>query len=577
MVLLTTYYDYELKKTAYKLSGEKGYAKNTTTSLELVSITDTNLEYCTATFKVNVIGDRASSQIIIYDNDNAIPVYYNNTECRYLEWSNQNTNPLQIQIRLTYDTPHKLQAHYLANHRCLQSKSKFIDVFRDLPLTAQTELSLAFGNANRVYTASTNPTLTATLSILDSSENPNANRNQTITFLVDGETNGTATTNNSGVASYTLTNVDIGYHTVTARYDGSEYLFGTETSTNLSKGYQVKILNKPNSVLNDDAITVTASLSDFFDNPISDKSLTFAKTNSSHTSLDATATTDANGVATITMTSSTYLTYATCNGNVCTVPYCIIYSSLEYSENAITYDGKNILVEVMMSEETINGAKGQKTEIYGGVVPYYEHLYPTDVTVTVNGVSETVKTLENGSFIYLYNGTGVGDATVTTSIHNSTDSIEVEDMLQYWRANNVSWNKRYKWIIGEFRELTNGFKLALPKTTGGEANLGIGDGTVLNTDYELSFKVIAENNLEQIGVKQWAMGNPNTFYAHTDTNTPVKNGDVIRAVKENGTLTTYKNDTVISTASANNLYPVIWLEGAKGGYVLFDELKFKVI
>lgn len=577
MVLLTTYYDYELKKTAYKLSGEKGYAKNTTTSLELVSITDTNLEYCTATFKVNVIGDRASSQIIIYDNDNAIPVYYNNTECRYLEWSNQNTNPLQIQIRLTYDTPHKLQAHYLANHQCLQSKSKFIDVFRDLPLTAQTELSLTFGNANRVYTASTNPTLTATLSILDSSENPNANRNQTITFLIDGETNGTATTNNSGVASYTLTNVDIGYHTVTARYGGSEYLFGTETSTNLSKGYQVKILNKPNSVLNDDAITVTASLRDFFDNPISDKSLTFAKTNSSHTSLDATATTDENGEATITMTSSTYLTYATCNGNVCTVPYCIRYSSSEYSENATTYDGKNILVEVMMSEETINGAKGQKTEIYGGVVPYYEHLYPTDVTVTVNGVSETVKTLENGSFIYLYNGTGVGDATVTTSIHNSTDSIEVEDMLQYWRANNVSFNKRYKWIIGEFRELTNGFKLALPKTTGGEANLGIGDGTVLDTDYELSFKVIAENNLEQIGVKQWAMGNPNTFYAHTDTNTPVKNGDVIRAVKENGTLTTYKNDTVISTASANNLYPVIWLEGAKGGYVLFDELKFKVI
>ena len=575
MVLLTEYYDYELKKTAYKLSGEKGYAKNTTTSLELVSITDTNLNYCTATFKVNVIGDRATSQIIIYDNGTLIPVYYNNTEYRYLEWSNQNTNPLQIQIRLTYDTNHKLQAHYLANHRCLQSKSKPIDVFRDLPLTAQTEISLSFNNANRIYTASANPIITATLSILDSSENPNANRNQTITFLVDGTTKGTATTDNSGVASYTLNNVSVGYHTVTARYGGSEYLFGTETSTELSKGYQVKILENPRIVLNNDDVTVTASLTDFFDNPINNTSLTFAKTNGSHTSLSTTGTTDSDGIATLTMDSAKYTTYATLSNNVYTIPYVIRYSASEYSEDITTYDAINMTID--LTDKEYISANKQITEISGLVSPSRNNTFPVDVTIETNGITETVKTDNNGAFTYNYNGTGVGDTIITASINSASDTLELEDMIQYWKANNKSYNKKYKWIIGEFRELTTGFKLALPKNNSGEANLGIGDGTSFDSDYEISFKVIATNNLEQIGIKQWERGDPNSFYGHTDTDTTVANGDVIKAVNENGTMTTYKNGEIISTGESTNLYPVIWLEGGKGGYVLFDEFKFKVI
>ena len=575
MVLLTTYYDYELKKTAYKLSGEKGYAKNTTTSLELISITDSNLNYCTATFKVNVVGDRGESQIVIYDNESVIPVYLNNVEYKYLEWSNQNTSPLQITIRLTYDTQHKLQAHYMANHRCLQSKSRVIDVFRDIPLTAQTEITLAFDNTNRIYTANNNPSVTATLSILDSSENPNANRNQTITFIVDGQTKGTATTNNSGVATYTLNNVNVGYHTVTARYGGSEYLFGTESSSNISKGYQVKILDNPRYVLNNDSITVTASLSDYFNNPQANQTLTFAKTNSSHTSLNATGNTDENGEATITMSSETYLAYATLSSNVYTVPYVIRYSSSEYSANTTTYDAINMTID-LTNNEYISATK-QTTDITGLVSPIRNNTFPVDVTINANDITETVKTDNKGAFTYTYNGVGVGDTTVTASINDASDSVNVEDMIQYWKANNKSLNKKYKWIIGEFRELTNGFKLALPKQSSGEANLGIGDGTSFDYDYEISFKVIATNNLEQIGVKQWERGNPNTFYGHTDTHTTVMNGDVIRAVNENGTMTTYKNDAVISVGDAKNLYPVIWLEGGKGGYVLFDEFKFKVI
>ena len=575
MAILTKYYDYEIKKEAYKLTGEKGYARNTTTLLEFVSVTDTTMDYCTATYKVNVVGDRADSQIVIYDNGVLIPFTYNNTEMNFFEWSNQNTNEATITIKLTYDTTHEIQAKYLGNTRCVPSKSPILSLFEEKPATARTTLALSFNTASRIYTSSDTITCSATLSIVDTSINPNANRNQYVKFYVDGVLNGSSQTNNSGVASYTLSNVSIGYHTVTASYEGSSYLFKSETSSDISKGYKIDVLDYPTYVLNSGDISVTAQLTDFFDNPQSSKTLYLA--NSSNTSLGVSASTNSEGKATITMNSSKYSSIQTGSNNVYTVPYKVRYSANEYSTAISTTNATNMILDLEQNIDYIS-ATNQSVEVSGLVSPLREGVFPVDVTINVNGSTGTVKTDATGKFVYNYLGQGSGDIVLSASINGDNDTVEIEDLLQYWTANNVSYNKRYYSISGEFRELTNGFKLEFPSSLiQGGVSVGIGDGSTFEQDFELSFDVVGSANMTQIGVKQWKKGT-NVTYAYAPTHETVAVGDSIKAISEEGTIKVYKNDVEISSTTALNYYPCIWFEGnKKGAYLLFDNLKLKVI
>lgn len=575
MAILTRYYDYELKKEAYKLAGVKGYVRNTTTLLKLVNIVDTTMDYCTATFKLDVVGDTSESQIVIYDGDSLIKFTYDNTEYTYLDWSNQITSQITITVKLNYETSHNIQARYLGNLHCLQSKSKIVQIFQDKPATARTVLTVAMSNSNGVYNYSQNPSASATLSIVDTSLNPTANRNQTISFYDNGELIGTATTNNSGVATYTFSNMSRGHHIVTATFDGNEYLFGSENNIECSKGYNVEIIEYPRYVLNDDNITVTAQLTNFFGEPFPSKTVYIA--NTSNTSVGVSATTNSDGKATLTMDSAKYLPLATTVNSMKSVPYTVKYTTGDYSESVTTIDSQNMIIEL---DDSINyiSATNQLVEIVGSVTPSRTGLFPIGVDITANGVTETIQTSENGTFKYKYIGQGVGDTTVSASIYDVTDSIDVEDLLQYWRANNTSLNKAYKWIVGEFRELTSGFKLSVvnPEVS---ACVGLGEGiTNFNQDFELSFEIVGSANVTQMGVKQWRVHSTNPSFGHVNTNATVQNGDIIKAICQDGTITTYLNDVVISSRSAGTFYPAIWIKGnVKGAYVLFDNLKFKVI
>ena len=576
LALISTYYDYELKREAFKLSGEKGYVRETSTLFTLQSITNTNINYCTATFKVDVLGDRDTSQVAFYDNDNIIPFYISGTKYDYLEWDTTKSN-VTISFRLSYETSHNIQARYEGNIRCVPSKSKTRSIYRNKPATATTTLSLAFSNTNKIYAYNSDIQCTATLGLVDSSTNSTRVRSQTIKFYVDGVLNGTATTPSDGnTVSYTFSNVGVGLHSISAVYEGSQYLFPCETSSDVSKGAKITILEYPRYVVNDGSITVKAQITSYFDSVLPNRLMSIAT--SDNTSLQAYGTSDSNGVATFTMASSKYLNIATTENNMKSIQYRIKYNDSDYSDVVKTIDAQNMTITLDDAIDYVS-ATNQSVEISGTVTPNRTGLFPLDITMSANGLSEVVRTNNSGAFTYKYKGIGVGDTSVTASINGASDSVNVEDVLQYWNANNTSWNKKYSWIIGEFRELTNGFKLSLPSSSSeGRTVLGLSDGAVVDYDYELSFKIISGVSLIQFGVSQWKKGTSNTEYNHTNTNTLVANGDVIKAVSEDDTFKVYKNNVLISSATSRNYPPSIWFEGnKKGAYILFDNLKYKVI
>lgn len=441
MVRCSIFYDNEKKEQFFMVRGDERYARSTKTILEYVSAVD-DVSHFDCTLSVNVLRDTGEGSIVIYDNEVLTSVLvYDETTSTYVEmdsipWSSL-LNGLTFKVaNLTYDVDHNFTAKYIGNKSCSPSNSSIVTVNR--PDLNRTEAVITVDSTVQ-YVPNTTITKTITLSndLLAS-----YNANQNIVVKYDDTVIDTVTTDENGEASVSIPSGNAGLHTITYDYDGSSHLTTKIVTQDVSVGYDLEIVSCPSVLINQEATQCSIKVTDWFNNPISNKTVT-CKEYTSYTR--GTGSTGTNGIATFNITISYYadvvsthnLSFETENGLV-TTTVTVVYP-----------------VQLATSISPTPLTKGN-TSVYTAL------LFPPveNVPITLSG-SYGQKLYTNSQGVATYNavGTGKGSKTFNASVGNLSDSQTVDDYLQYWEhGNNINMN--YSVSGGTFADLSNYFQLS---------------------------------------------------------------------------------------------------------------------
>lgn len=468
MALLSTYYDYELKREAFKLTGERGYARETDTLLKQVNVTKTTMDYCTVIYSVNVTGDKGSSNVVFYNN-NAIQNFYKVTyngstytisqeESSLLEW-NINTNTEQyIAFRLNYNTENNITAKYLGNNKCVGSISKTNSLMVERPDNATTSITLTSTKQSYVHNESVS--VTAVLNRTSSSLNPNAHKGRTIKFY-DGDTLlGSATaSSSSSTVTKTLNINSNGLHNITAVFEGSNYLYPSEATIQISKGYNIDVTY--DKVWLNNVGSITATVSDYFDNLINECIVycTMGTTQSAETNSSGVATFTNTNPQTQISTMTIETEYGdTSNSFTPTVAYLYDYNIVADP----TIVSSNYATQLTISATARDMSGTEEVNLNG-------------LKVTIpNASPSTVYLNNNGQATSFYYGESAGNVTLTANYGNNvaTKNVTIEDVIQYWEANKNPYNINYSLTNAKLLFLNNGYKFERAGMALATLNLG---------------------------------------------------------------------------------------------------------
>ena len=434
MVNLDVGYDYTIHKRYYIVKGDVGYTKTTDIVLNQQStIIDSTIDYCTVTFTVDVKGDRGSSDIVFYDNGLPIKVIYNGNEVEKLSWNSNIVNPATITMQLSYDTEHNIIARYLGNNSCLASKSRNFNIYRDRPSHYLSEI---------IFSSITSFATGATVSITGTLSADSHYSSQDIKIYVDEELASTVQTGNNGSFTYTNSELEDGIHNIRAVFEGNSYVSYTEQSIAISVGYIMTV--DYDSVWINGIGSITATIKDYLGNPVEDGVVVSCALTGVET---LTATTE-DGVAVLTNDDSQIVVIpplqvtSSLSDSDEFSPRCVYVDSLNFSADE-TITSTNRTVVLSLSAE---GVDLQENPI---------SLEGAKVYLS-NATQEYVQLNSNGSATAYYQGQSRGDMELTATLGDITESINIEDVLQYWNAGGVSYNKEYNIIQGRVMELTNG-------------------------------------------------------------------------------------------------------------------------
>jgi hypothetical protein len=234
--------------------------------------------------------------------------------------------------------------------------------------------------------------------------------NKEVIIYVDGEEYTTSTTDENAQCEITLENLSIGSHTITAEVGTVSGLYGNIASQTIYVGYNVSIISYPATFLNTGTDVVKVQVLDYNNNPVTGVSVSFA---------NDTATTDVDGIATITVSNITEGTYhASCGGDVSSD---IVVDVLDINGLTLTaQDG------VVLGGRNMRGTELLTATLTGDVVSNIPITFSGDISV--NGVQYTDS---DGVASVVYNGTGKGDVMITANFGEYTSSVELEDVIVY--------------------------------------------------------------------------------------------------------------------------------------------------
>ncbi|MCS3490667.1 Ig-like domain-containing protein [Enterobacter sp. SLBN-59] len=248
----------------------------------------------------------------------------------------------------------------------------------------------------------------------------------TVTFTA---TNGavitteSATTDADGIATTTLKNTKAGVSAVTAKVNGNSQSVNT---TFVADGGTATISADNLTVTTDgakadgaDTNAVKAIVTDAKGNLVKDVTVTFTATNGA-TITTASATTDADGIATTTLTNTTAGTAnvtATVNGNSQTVDTTFVAdtpdsgrSSLTATPDTITADGTSVSVITL----TLKDAQGNLIKDRSDV---------EFVSSLANSAVGTVTNKADGTYTANLTGTAAGETSVTVTLDGSAFGV----------------------------------------------------------------------------------------------------------------------------------------------------------
>lgn len=559
MAQLNTIYDKDLKEKIFILKGEERYARTTDCILEEIthesgadvdpetgrrSDWNTHMDYFLLEFRIDVLRDIGASYVTLYDNDEVIGVFDFDTNSHYIDLKYEDVEH-DNRLRFTYDVEHNLYAKYMGNKNCLKSKSKMYTFKEDTP-SAFTS-SITYTGLNDRYIS--DPSISFTVSLV--SEGDVASKTLKV---YDGTTLITTdTTDDNGSISVSLPTMDNGLHSIRTVFDGNEYITASEYVKNVSIGVNVQVIKYPSCVLNSDNLYYIVSATDYHGNPFTNIPMI---TKTSQGTIGVVSRTSSIGRATLTIPNSSFNTFVE-DG---VLKYeCIYFNHPDMGVELSTNWYDNASVAISVRDTIISNSVSTQVVIStnvpepvtGTYIIYSNHPFTTGFT-----------TDEHGAFIMNYMGRGYGDTRFTAEITDSSHSVTIEDVLQYWNSDGKQYNINYNATLGSVTKLSNGWRFNSSREEDRYAC-----SVNLLEDYEhidssLEFTVISASGVNKVFL----------------TPTTVSANDKFRIEKSatNNECKVYKNNQLINTVSLLIQQSIIF-EGNSGCYMVLDKIKQKRI
>ena len=532
MARIKTYYDYEIKKEAFEVLGDVGYTKSTDITLTPIAFSNTMIEHGVQTFTVEVVGEKGTSEIIIFDNDLPIPVTIDGTETDMIVWNYEN-DIVTFTVNLNYDVEHNIRARFKGNDKCLGSKSRLITINEPTPDAYSSTLQ-RYNDSTVNYTPNTSFTVPIEFVSGQTLINPET---KPVEWFINDVSQGTVditvpSNSDRGNTNLSVSGLSAGAYTIRLEFEGDTHSGKTSASFQISVGHILTVTSAPTFIINSQNLTVSARVENYLGTPLSGVGVYVMER---YGDWQYEGTTNSNGECTITCNSGEWSIVT----STFDLEYIVFTSQVElprYSTQVIRNVTVNLTADTLITTQnrqstitaTINGTRNS--------IP---------ITFT-GGITGTYASSEDGLVVRQYQGTSAGDVSVTASITGSSSTLTIEDVLQYWRASNVSYNQSYTVQSGTLQELSNGYKLV----NGGAVKV---NQNILE-NFELTFNIIQANSVyKETSSTGQGTTTKNVTYTNAEIKlfisggitVTVKTGDTVKFVHNNGKYTAYLNNSVI--------------------------------
>ena len=519
---ITTEWDYGLKTEVFVVKGDKGYTHTTDTLLQEVNSRGTSqIEYFTADFSVDVKRDISTSKVVIYDNDEAIPVFINGNQVEMIDWE-QNNQPKVFTVRLGYDVEHKIHAKYLGNKKGLPSKSQTIELFEKLPVLYSTEIErttdtsqfdvnesieipISF-NTTKIFVSGATKTIGVYV-------DDNYMFDYELTIIA-GETDGAGTI-------LLGDELDAGVHHIELRFEGDEdnELFYLPFS--ISVGYKLELIdNSPIIAVTptpiEDYNFVQYKVTDYLNVPVSEATIKLKSVGDGETAGGVeygSAVTDSDGIANFNSINRLPEIFRAVWEKIPFDPLGAVGQN-----NELNYYSDNCRLPVLQVNSFNFGAEKNIATGYSAkavvTLTNYEWVYNQKSSVegvpvlfsTNYGVSSKHYTNGEGVATIPFEGANRGEIVLSANVSSSlTKYAYVNDYTQYWSSQTGSINKEYRILSTNFYELNTGFRFEV-RATNQISAIGLGEGDVYEGDWELSFDVVNASQNIQVLAGDWFIG-----------------------------------------------------------------------
>lgn len=579
LVYVTTEWDYDLKTEVFVVRGDKGYVHTTDTLLKEVGERNSSIiEYYTATFNVDVLRDIQNSKVVIYDNDEAIPVYIDDDKVEMIDWQ-QGGQSETFTVRLGYGVEHKIYAKYLGNNKGLSSKSQIITLFEPLPdkygtlIERTTDTTQYYANSSIQI-----PIRFTTNDTLESSET------KRISVYADGVFKSSSNiTLSAGQTTATKTLIlpngfDVGLHQVEVRFDGDEHNEAYSLLFNVSIGYNVEIIEHspvisvtPTPIV--DYNVVKCKVTDFFDNPIADAEVRLHETDTD--TFYVQTTTDNEGIGTFnsitTLPASFYAAYQSHNSESLSLPV-IRVTGFKLGAEKVIATGYSANAQVtIQSYEWVHNSKNNLE----GIPVLFEDNFDRATKHYTNG---------EGVAVISYVGSNRGNITLNAKVGSAlTQYAYVEDVTQYYSTETGIINKNYSVLYPNFYELYSAFKFEV-RAANNASLIGFGNGETYTGSWSVSFVVVSATPNIRLMAGSWYNATNETMENTLLSNlVSLKGGQTVtityNAVQnDEGTLTiqTPNDSSSYSCISKGNPFFGIISDTAKA-QLSIDKIKFRKV
>ena len=484
MANIITSYDKSLKEKVFIVRGEESYARTTDCMLteilhngERREDWNTHLDYMLLEFRIDVVRDVGASEVVLYDNDVVLGVYPFDTNSHYIDLKFEDSEH-DNRIMLNYDVEHNLYAKYMGNKQCLKSQSKTYSFYEAMPDAYNCSLSLLESDEETPLSIDYDTGDTVSLKVKIDAETEVGQEyvaGNDIEIYVDGvKLEDDYTTGIGGITpSIEIEDLTDGEHTITARFNGTEYLAFSSTTMDISVGYVASIISYPSYLINNNPFDASVKVTDYLNNP--QQGFTVTQISSS-----VSATTNGNGMAYFNSIHDD-------DGELSFVSASP--SLVNYNSNIVDItDYENVTVS--LSQSSTITANNRAVTLTGKVNGVSE---PVTVNLSNGG---TLTTNNQGKFSVIYLGEGAGDVSLTASVYGSSASVTIEDVIQYWKAPSTLIDREYVLCRMGLTDVSNGYKLV--PNTNPDAFPSI-RFPKLSFDYTIEFDVVSMEKVSSSG------------------------------------------------------------------------------